>query len=58
MPAYDYRCRTCDVVIELTTREPGPCLCGGELKRIYALAGISFRGKGFYRNDSTGRTSA
>lgn len=47
--AYDYRCQTCDVVVELRTREPAPCQCGGELKRIYSAPAVTFRGKGFYR---------
>lgn len=57
MPAYDYRCLVCDEVTELRHRDGGTCQCGGALKRIFSPTGISFRGKGFYRNDSRGRTS-
>ena len=48
-PTYEYRCKECDELVELKTREPGPHrFCGGELKRIYSVS-VAFKGKGFYR---------
>lgn len=50
MPAaFDFRCLACDEVVELRTREPDPCACGGELRRVFSPPAVAFKGKGFYR---------
>jgi putative FmdB family regulatory protein len=59
VPTYDYRCKSCDHELEvvqsftddaLTTCE----LCGGDLRKVFGSVGISFKGSGFYKNDSRG----
>ncbi len=57
MPTYEYRCKACDQDLEvvqsftddtLTTCEA----CGGPLRKLFGNVGISFKGTGFYKNDS------
>ena len=57
MPVYEYRCRTCESMVEeiqpMGAPPPGPCpKCGGELKRIYSRVGVKFSGWGFTSTDS------
>ena len=58
MPVYEYKCSQCKIVIESTNpsvKETWLCDetrgCYGEFKRVYSAPGISFKGKGFYRNE-------
>ncbi len=56
MPAYDYRCPTCDCVFEVnrSIRETGPVSCpecGTEAKRLFTPVGIVFKGSGFHNTD-------
>jgi len=57
MPTYEYRCRDCGVHLEVvqsfrdqTLTECGNC--GGRLRKVFAAAGIIFKGSGYYVNDS------
>ena len=34
------------------TDSPNESTCGGEVRKIFSNVGISFKGSGFYRNDS------
>lgn len=57
MPIYEYRCQSCDSVMEALVRggkEPTACKeCGAEaLTRLISQAGIIFKGSGFYVTDS------
>jgi len=57
MPLYDYQCRSCKTVTEVRHGfrdvHTGLCpACGGEMARVFNPAGISFKGSGFYVNDS------
>ena len=57
MPTYDYQCRSCGTTVEvihgMTEDGPTACaVCGGPLRRVLYLAGIIFKGSGFYRNDA------
>ncbi len=67
MPTYEYRCTTCDTTFDVEqsfsddalTRCPaseGPEACTapgeGQLKKLFSAVGISFKGSGFYKNDS------
>jgi putative FmdB family regulatory protein len=63
LPTYEYRCRSCGEQLEvvqaftddpLTTHEA----CGGELRKVFGSVGISFKGSGFYKNDSRSKTSS
>ena len=61
MPTYEYVCKSCGEHLEVVQSfrdEPlRECpVCGGELRKVFSPVGISFKGSGFYRNDS--RTSA
>ena len=56
MPAYDYRCLSCDTCFEIT-RSIGdsndvPCPeCGGSTKRVFSPVGVVFKGSGFHNTD-------
>ncbi len=63
MPTYEYECLGCERRFDifqpfsdapLTTCET----CGGELRKVFSAVGISFKGSGFYRNDSRGDSSS
>jgi putative FmdB family regulatory protein len=61
MPTYEYACRSCGEHLEVVQSfrdEPlTECpTCGGALRKVFSPVGISFKGSGFYRNDS--RSSA
>lgn len=54
MPKYDYTCKGCNDEFELEKKitEPHPetCeKCGGDVVRIYAPVGVTFKGPGFYK---------
>jgi putative FmdB family regulatory protein len=58
MPTYVYECKSCNTVFEADQSikdEPlNSCACGaiGTVKRVIQPVGISFKGSGFYVNDS------
>jgi putative FmdB family regulatory protein len=63
VPTYEYRCKSCGETLEvvqsftddpLTTHEA----CGGELRKVFGSVGIAFKGSGFYKNDSRGKSSS
>ena len=61
MPTYEYRCKDCghelEAVQSFTDDALAECpACGGKLKKVFGTVGISFKGSGFYKNDS--RSSA
>ena len=73
MPTYEYRCTTCDTTFDIEqsfsddplTRCPiegGPDACTapgeGGLKKLFSAVGISFKGSGFYKNDSRSGSSS
>ncbi len=35
-----------------TNKAKEPVLCGGSVRKVFSSVGISFKGSGFYRNDS------
>ncbi|MCE5191639.1 MAG: FmdB family transcriptional regulator [Actinomycetia bacterium] len=56
MPAYDYKCPSCDCVFEVNRgiQQTGPIACptcGIEAKRVFAPVGIVFKGSGFHNTD-------
>jgi putative FmdB family regulatory protein len=62
MPVYEYRCRTCghqfDVQQSFTDDALTVCPeCEGELRKVFAPVGISFKGSGFYKTDSRSGSS-
>lgn len=62
MPIYVYECDTCGDVFEVEQRiiedALTECPCGkGKVKRIIQPVGVSFKGSGFYVNDSVSAKS-
>lgn len=56
MPAYDYRCLSCDAVFELTrslsdASEVRCPTCDGQTKRLFTPVGVVFKGSGFHNTD-------
>lgn len=63
MPTYEYRCKDCGHELEAQqafTDDPlTECpSCAGALKKKFGSVGISFKGSGFYKNDSRGGSSS
>lgn len=57
MPLYEYQCANCGETVDkrhgFDEAMADRCEhCGGELKRTFNVAGIVFKGSGFYVNDS------
>lgn len=57
MPTYAYSCTACahafDAVQKFTDDALTACPeCGDRLRKVYGSIGVSFKGSGFYRNDS------
>lgn len=60
-PIYDYKCGKCGhtfEVLQKITAEPLKYCpeCTGPIRRLISVAGIIFRGSGFYANDSRKKT--
>ncbi len=65
MPTYDYRCEICENTFEIFqsfSEEPlTDCPsdeCSGEVRKIFSAPGISFKGSGFYKNDSRSKKAS
>jgi putative FmdB family regulatory protein len=61
MPTYEYACTRCGQHIEVVQSMSAPSLtecgaCGGPLRKVFAPIGIVFKGSGFYRTDSRGKS--
>lgn len=57
MPTYEYRCKDCGEQLEVVQAFSDDPLtecptCRGNLKKVFNSVGISFKGSGFYKNDS------
>ena len=57
MPTYAYACTACghafDAVQKFSDASLTECPeCGGRLRKVYTSIGVTFKGSGFYRNDS------
>lgn len=53
MPVYVYSCEKCEenkeIVKNMSDPDPESCPdCGGNIKRVFNVGGIQFKGKGFY----------
>ncbi len=56
MPIYEYRCNSCDSVIEIIQKFSDAPLtqcrnCGGTLERLISPPGLQFKGSGWYVTD-------
>lgn len=63
MPLYEYRCRNCNHQFEIQQSFSDDALtvcpeCEGELRKVFNPVGISFKGSGFYKNDSRSSSSS
>jgi putative FmdB family regulatory protein len=62
VPTYQYRCKDCGQDLEVVQSFTDDSLtiheaCGGRLRKVFGNVGIAFKGDGFYKNDSRGKTS-
>ena len=62
MPTYQYACTACDERLEavqsFTDAPLTECpACGGTLRKVFSAVGVVFKGSGFYKTDSRGKTS-
>ena len=49
MPYYDFECKTCTKVMEVTDPTPPPCpSCANVMIRIWSPTPTHFKGSGFY----------
>jgi putative FmdB family regulatory protein len=63
MPTYEYACTECgdrtEVVQSFSDAPLATCtVCGGALRKVFSPVGIVFKGSGFYRTDSRGKSSS
>ena len=63
MPTYEYVCTECGGPLEVVQSIHDPALtdcpaCGGRLRKVFGNVGVVFKGSGFYRTDSRGKSSA
>ena len=64
MPTYEYVCTSCDTPLEVvqSIHEPSltdcPACDGGRLRKVFGNVGVVFKGSGFYRTDSRGKSTA
>ena len=63
MPTYEYACTECgdrtEVVQKISDPPMTTCtVCGGTLRKVFSPVGIVFKGSGFYRTDSRGKSPA
>jgi putative FmdB family regulatory protein len=57
MPLYSYVCKQCEHAFDVQQSFAEAALttcpeCGGELRKVFGKVGVTFKGSGFYRNDS------
>ncbi|MCU0262584.1 MAG: hypothetical protein MUF09_02810 [Candidatus Nanopelagicales bacterium] len=64
MPTYEYVCTSCEAPLEVvqSIHEPSltdcPACVDGRLRKVFGNVGVVFKGSGFYRTDSRGKSSA
>lgn len=63
MPTYSYKCTECghtfDAVQSIADASLTACPnCGGALRKVFGLTGVTFNGTGFYRTDSRASSSS
>jgi putative FmdB family regulatory protein len=63
MPTYAYSCKSCEhafeVQLSFSDKDPEKCPeCGGEIRKLFGNLGVTFKGSGFYRTDSTSSAPA
>lgn len=63
MPTYEYACKKCGEHFDVfQSFDDDPIKkhkgCGGAVRRVFGSVGISFKGSGFYKNDSRSSSSS
>ncbi|GAB3861251.1 zinc ribbon domain-containing protein [Nocardioides maradonensis] len=63
MPTYQYRCADCSHFFEIVQSFSDDSLtecpeCTGALRKVFNAVGVVFKGSGFYKNDSRGKSSS
>lgn len=52
---FEYKCheKACDITKEISNlQDPIPSCHGQVMKRVYQIAGVAFKGPGFYKTDN------
>lgn len=56
LKVYEYRCLNCNLRFELNIKDIKSIKCNrcnsNNIKRVYSIGGIIFKGKGFYSTDN------
>jgi len=63
MPTYQYACSACGHEFEVFQAFSDDSLtacpeCKGEVRKVYSAVGVVFKGSGFYKTDSAGKSSS
>ncbi|RHW23705.1 FmdB family transcriptional regulator [Nocardioides immobilis] len=63
MPTYQYACTECGHAFEQVQSFSDDALtvcpeCAGKLRKLFNAVGVVFKGSGFYRTDSRGKSTA
>jgi putative FmdB family regulatory protein len=63
MPTYEYVCKDCGEQLEVVQSFTDDALtecpnCKGNLRKVYGNVGVTFKGSGFYKTDSRGKSTA
>lgn len=63
MPTHEYACKDCGQHLEVVQKFSDDALtvcpnCQGNLRKVFSAPGISFKGSGFYKNDSRNTTKS
>jgi putative FmdB family regulatory protein len=63
VPTYQYACTECGHELEAVQKFTDDPLtecpnCTGKLRKVFSAVGVVFKGSGFYRTDSRGKSSA
>jgi putative FmdB family regulatory protein len=62
MPTYEYVCTECGHDLEVVQSFKDDALtecpnCHGKLRKLFGNVGVSFKGSGFYKTDSRGKSA-
>jgi putative FmdB family regulatory protein len=63
VPTYQYACTACGHQFEAVQKFSDDSLtecpqCRGKLRKVFSAVGVVFKGSGFYRTDSRGKSAA
>jgi putative FmdB family regulatory protein len=63
VPTYQYACTECEHQLEAVQKFTDDALtecpaCTGRLRKVFSAVGVVFKGSGFYRTDSRGKSSS